>query len=57
MDAQPDTSVAAASVLSVRHLTKSFGGLKAINDVTFEPYENKKKHNIQVGREGVACFG
>src|SRR6202167_4030599 len=36
MNAQPDTSVAAASVLSVRHLTKSFGGLKAINDVTFD---------------------
>jgi branched-chain amino acid transport system ATP-binding protein len=36
MDAEPDASVGANSVLSVRHLTKSFGGLKAINDVTFD---------------------
>jgi branched-chain amino acid transport system ATP-binding protein len=36
MSAQPDMSVAVNSVLSVRHLTKSFGGLKAINDVTFD---------------------
>lgn len=34
--AQPDASVVESAVLSVRHLTKSFGGLKAINDVTFE---------------------
>jgi branched-chain amino acid transport system ATP-binding protein len=36
MNAQPDMSMAVNSVLSVRHLTKSFGGLKAINDVTFD---------------------
>jgi branched-chain amino acid transport system ATP-binding protein len=31
-----DTSIAPGAVLSVRHLTKSFGGLKAINDVSFD---------------------
>ena len=36
MSVQPDLSAAVNSVLSVRHLTKSFGGLKAINDVTFD---------------------
>jgi branched-chain amino acid transport system ATP-binding protein len=36
MSAQPDMSVAVNSVLSVSRLTKSFGGLKAINDVTFD---------------------
>jgi branched-chain amino acid transport system ATP-binding protein len=35
-NAQPDVSAGAEAVLSVRHLTKSFGGLKAINDVTFD---------------------
>ena len=39
--AQPDTSVDADAVLSVRHLTKSFGGLKAINDVTFDAAPNQ----------------
>ncbi len=36
MNAQPDMSVAVNAVLSVNHLTKSFGGLKATNDVTFD---------------------
>jgi len=36
MSVQPDMSVAMNAVLSVRHLTKSFGGLKATNDVTFD---------------------
>jgi branched-chain amino acid transport system ATP-binding protein len=36
MSVQPDISVAVNAVLSVRHLTKSFGGLKATNDVTFD---------------------
>ena len=36
MNAQPDASVDTSAVLSVRHLTKSFGGLRAINDVTFD---------------------
>jgi branched-chain amino acid transport system ATP-binding protein len=36
LSAQPDVSVGENSVLSVRHLSKSFGGLKAINDVTFD---------------------
>jgi branched-chain amino acid transport system ATP-binding protein len=35
-DIQPDASVSSNPVLSVRHLTKSFGGLRATNDVTFE---------------------
>jgi branched-chain amino acid transport system ATP-binding protein len=35
MNAQPDMSVDTGAVLSVRNLTKSFGGLRAINDVTF----------------------
>ena len=36
MNAEPEMSVDTSAVLSVRHLTKSFGGLKAINDVTFD---------------------
>jgi len=36
VNAQPVPSVRESSVLSVRNLTKSFGGLKAINDVTFD---------------------
>jgi branched-chain amino acid transport system ATP-binding protein len=36
MNAQPDISVDTGAVLSVRNLTKSFGGLKAINDATFD---------------------
>src|SRR6202047_5136940 len=36
LNAQPEASVRESSVLSVRHLTKSFGGLKAIDDVTFD---------------------
>src|ERR1700722_12881124 len=36
LNAQAEASVGENSVLSVRHLTKSFGGLKAIDDVTFE---------------------
>ena len=36
LNAQSEASAGASSVLSVRHLTKSFGGLKAIDDVTFE---------------------
>ena len=36
MSAQPDIAVAANAVLSVNNLTKSFGGLKATNDVTFD---------------------
>ena len=36
MSAQPEPSLDTDAVLSVRHLTKSFGGLKAINDVTFD---------------------
>jgi branched-chain amino acid transport system ATP-binding protein len=36
LNAQPQPSVGENSVLSVRHLTKSFGGLKAIDDVTFD---------------------
>jgi branched-chain amino acid transport system ATP-binding protein len=35
-NAQAAASVEASSVLSVRNLTKSFGGLKAINDVSFD---------------------
>jgi len=36
LNAQPEPSVGENSVLRVRHLTKSFGGLKAIDDVTFD---------------------
>ena len=36
LNAQPGASAGESSVLSVRHLTKSFGGLKAIDDVTFD---------------------
>src|ERR1700674_5972472 len=36
LKAQPEASDGESSVLSVRHLTKSFGGLKAIHDVTFD---------------------
>src|ERR1700676_5373559 len=36
LNTQPEASAGVSSVLSVRHLTKSFGGLKAIDDVTFE---------------------
>ena len=36
MNVQPDTSLDADAVLGVRHLAKSFGGLKAISDVTFD---------------------
>src|ERR1700732_417663 len=36
LNAQSEASAGASSVLSVRHLTKSFGGLKAIDDVTFD---------------------
>ena len=36
MSAQPDIAVAANAVLSVNNLTKSFGGLKATNDVSFD---------------------
>jgi branched-chain amino acid transport system ATP-binding protein len=35
-DARAKNSTGPASVLSVRHLAKSFGGLKAINDVSFD---------------------
>jgi branched-chain amino acid transport system ATP-binding protein len=35
-DIQSDASTGLNSVLSVRHLAKSFGGLKAINDVSFD---------------------
>src|SRR5579859_3853317 len=35
-DTQPDASVNSNAVLSVRHLTKSFGGLRATNDVSFD---------------------
>ncbi len=35
-NAQAAASVEASPVLSVRHLTKSFGGLKAINDASFD---------------------
>jgi branched-chain amino acid transport system ATP-binding protein len=35
-DIQSDASVSLNAVLSVRHLTKSFGGLKATNDVSFD---------------------
>ena len=41
MDARTETEVAADAVLSVRHLSKSFGGLKAINDVTFGAAANQ----------------
>ena len=40
-NAQPQASVGENSVLSVRHLTKSFGGLKAIDDVTFDVAPNQ----------------
>jgi branched-chain amino acid transport system ATP-binding protein len=36
MSAQPEVSIAVNAVLSVNNLTKSFGGLKATNDVTFD---------------------
>src|ERR1700732_616555 len=36
MNAQPDASVGENAVLSVRRLTKSFGGLRAISDVSFD---------------------
>ena len=36
LNAQPEASAGVSPVLSVRHLTKSFGGLKAIDDVTFD---------------------
>ena len=36
LNTQPEASAGENSVLSVRHLTKSFGGLKAIDDVTFD---------------------
>src|ERR1700747_798145 len=35
-DARAKNPTGPASVLSVRHLAKSFGGLKAINDVSFD---------------------
>src|SRR6202047_1755918 len=41
LNAQAEASVGENSVLSVRHLTKSFGGLKAINDVTFDAGPNQ----------------
>ena len=41
MNARTETEVAADAVLSVRHLSKSFGGLKAINDVTFDAAANQ----------------
>ena len=41
LNAQPKASVGENSVLSVRHLTKSFGGLKAIDDVTFDAAPNQ----------------
>jgi len=40
-NAQAAASVEASSVLSVRRLTKSFGGLKAINDVSFDAAPNQ----------------
>jgi branched-chain amino acid transport system ATP-binding protein len=36
ISAQPEVSIAVNAVLSVNNLTKSFGGLKATNDVTFD---------------------
>ncbi|WP_213738834.1 ABC transporter ATP-binding protein [Bradyrhizobium sp. dw_411] len=36
MSAQPEMSVAVNAVLSVNNLSKSFGGLRATNDVTFD---------------------
>ena len=41
LSAQADTSAGLSAVLRVRHLTKSFGGLKAINDVTFDAAPNQ----------------
>ena len=41
LNAQSEASAGASSVLSVRHLTKSFGGLKAIDDVTFDAAPNQ----------------
>src|ERR1700736_6356805 len=41
LNAQAEASVGENSVLSVRHLTKSFGGLKAIDDVTFDAAPNQ----------------
>lgn len=41
MSAQRETSAGEGAVLSVRHLSKSFGGLKAINDVTFDAAPNQ----------------
>src|ERR1700676_4064437 len=41
LNTQPEASAGENSVLSVRHLTKSFGGLKAIDDVTFEVAPNQ----------------
>src|ERR1700730_12562171 len=41
LNAQAEASVGENSVLSVRHLTKSFRGLKAIDDVTFDAAPNQ----------------
>ena len=41
MNAQAEASVGANPVLSVRNLAKRFGGLKAINDVTFDAAPNQ----------------
>ncbi|MGZ5871031.1 MAG: ABC transporter ATP-binding protein [Bradyrhizobium sp.] len=41
LSAQADTLPGLSAVLRVRHLTKSFGGLKAINDVTFDAAPNQ----------------
>lgn len=41
MNPRTETVMAADAVLSVRRLSKSFGGLKAINDVTFDAAANQ----------------
>jgi branched-chain amino acid transport system ATP-binding protein len=41
LNAQPEASAGVSSVLSVRRLAKSFGGLKAIDDVTFDAAPNQ----------------
>jgi branched-chain amino acid transport system ATP-binding protein len=41
LNAQPDASVSENAVLSVRRLSKSFGGLRAISDVSFDAAPNQ----------------
>lgn len=41
MNAQREASADEGAALSVRHLSKSFGGLKAINDVSFDAAPNQ----------------